>query len=109
MFSHAGVYQEWLDSFQITLNELNDLESFLADNWKSLETLSYYRGGYSSVGSCIWADIRESLKQELYSDKYQIVGHTQLNKEPYKAEHIACVDVRRCFILNTETLDIIDA
>ena len=109
MFSHAGVYQEWLDSFQITLDELNDLERFLTDNWKSLEALSFYRGGYSWVGSCVWADLRESLKHDLLPGFKHIVGHTQLMDKPYTTTSIACVDVRRCFILNTETLDITDA
>ena len=40
---------------------------------------------------------------------HHIVGHTQLEKDPYKSDNITCVDVRRCFIVDTETKEIKDA
>ena len=102
LFSHAGVYKGWMDKYEFTLEDLN-LKTFLGSHWPALEDLSMYRGGYNYVGSCIWADIRESVKNELFPGYKQIVGHTQLNDKPYITDKIVCVDVRRCFILDTIT------
>ena len=102
LFSHAGVYKGWMDKYEFTLEDLN-LKTFLGSHWPALEDLSMYRGGYNFVGSCIWADIRESVKNELFPGYKQVVGHTQLNDKPYITDKIACVDVRRCFILDTIT------
>ena len=102
LFSHGGVYKGWMDKYEFTLDDLN-LKTFLGSHWPALEDLSMYRGGYNYVGSCVWADIRESLKNELFSGYKQVVGHTQLNDKPYITDNIVCVDVRRCFILDTIT------
>lgn len=102
LFSHAGVYKGWMDKYEFTLEDLN-LKTFLGSHWPALEDLSMYRGGYNFVGSCVWADIRESVKNELFPGYKQVVGHTQLNDKPYITDNIACVDVRRCFILDTIT------
>lgn len=102
LFSHAGIYENWLNKYEITLEQLKDFKSFIENQWETLEDLSIYRGGWSKVGSCVWADIRESVENELYSDKRQIVGHTQLSENPYITSKIACLDVRQCFILDTE-------
>lgn len=110
LFSHAGVYEEWMNLYQFTLDDLKDLKTFITNkNFQSLACLSFYRGGYHTVGSCVWADIRESLNHKLLEGYHHIVGHTQLESEPYKYENITCVDVRKCFILNTETEEITDA
>ena len=108
LFSHAGVYKGWMDKYEFTLEDLN-LKTFLGSHWPALEDLSMYRGGYNYVGSCVWADIRESVKNALFPGYKQVVGHTQLNDKPYIKDNIACVDVRRCFILDTSTDDIYDA
>lgn len=102
LFSHAGLYKEWVEAYEIRLEELKDFKQFLKSRWNTLEDCSFERGGWTSVGSCIWADIRESLRHELYSDKRQIVGHTQMESKPYITTKIACLDVRKCFILDTE-------
>lgn len=102
LFSHGGVYKSWMDKYEFTLEDLN-LKTFLGSHWPALEDLSMYRGGYNYVGSCVWADIRESLKNELFPGYKQVVGHTQLNDKPIITDSIICVDVRRCFILDTIT------
>lgn len=102
LFSHGGVYKGWMDKYEFTLEDLN-LKTFLGSHWPALEDLSMYRGGYNYVGSCVWADIRESLKNELFPGYKQVVGHTQLNDKPFITDKIVCVDVRRCFILDTIT------
>lgn len=108
LFSHSGLYKEWMDTYELSLDDLKDYKTFLKNKWETLQQVSYERGGWSEVGSCIWADIRESVKNELYSDKRQIVGHTQLSERPYITSKIACLDVRRCFILDTETNEIME-
>lgn len=107
LFSHAGIYKEWMELCNFNLDNLKDFNEIITNNWPSLTCVGFYRGGYHPVGSCIWADIRESLNHELYSDKKQIVGHTQLNGEPYITNKINCLDCRECFTLNTETNEII--
>lgn len=105
MFSHAGVYKNWMEKYEFTLDDLN-LQNFLNSQWPALEDLSWYRGGDNSVGSCVWADIRESVNYKLIPNYKQVVGHTQLNEKPYITDTITCLDVRRCFILDTETNEI---
>lgn len=103
LFSHAGIYLEWLDKYGMTLDDLNNLSTFIdnKDFWSTLEDVGHSRGGFDPAGSCVWADIEESLLNDVYPIK-QIVGHTQLH-EPFIREDIKCLDVRKCFILNTET------
>lgn len=108
LFSHAGIYKEWMDKYEFTLEDLN-LKTFLGSHWPALEDLSWYRGGYNPVGSCIWADIRESVKHEVFPGYRQVVGHTQLNAKPYITDSIMCLDVRRCFILDTKTGEVTNA
>ena len=103
LFSHAGVYLEWIKKYEITLKELFDFKKFLKGRWNTLEDVSYERGGWCTVGSCVWADIRESIQNELpVMFKKQIVGHTQMQEKPYITSKIACLDVRQCFMLDTE-------
>ena len=109
LFSHAGVYLEWTKKYEITLEELFNFKKFLGGRWNTLEDVSYTRGGWYKVGSCVWADIRESVQNELPAMfKKQIVGHTQMESKPYITSRIACLDVRKCFTLNTETDEIIE-
>lgn len=107
LFSHAGVYLEWTKKYKITFKELLDFKKFLGGRWNTLEDVSYTRGGWCKVGSCVWADIRESVQNELpVMFKRQIVGHTQMESKPYITTKIACLDVRKCFILDTDTDEI---
>lgn len=106
LFSHSGLYKEWMDKYELSLDDLKDYKTFLKSRWETLQDVGYERGGWDKVGSCIWADIRESVDNELYSDKRQIVGHTQMQEKPYITSKIACLDVRKCFILDTETDEI---
>lgn len=107
LFSHAGVYLEWTKKYEITFKELLDFKSFLEKRWQTLEDVSYTRGGWDKVGSCVWADIRESVQNELPAVfNKQIVGHTQMESKPYITTKIACLDVRKCFILDTDTDEI---
>lgn len=102
LFNHAGIYQEWLDNNNLKLEELFNLKTFLNNKWKTLEDVGWYRGGLDNVGSCIWADIHEANFNTLVPNFIQIVGHT-LMYEPVHFNNIHCLDVRKCFILDTET------
>lgn len=103
VFSHAGIYKEWIKDNSLILEDI--LKNII--NPKSLQRVSWIRGGCDEVGSCIWADIRESLGHKLIDGYYQIVGHTQLSENPYITDKIACLDVRKCFELDTDTKKII--
>lgn len=100
LFSHAGIYQYWMNKYQLTIDDLL-YESF---PYYVLEDVSDYRGGFEPVGSCVWADITESFGQPLIDGYYQIVGHTQLTQYPQVGKDIACLDVRRPFLLDGNVL-----
>ena len=104
LFSHAGIYKEWMELCNFNLDNLKDFNEIITNNWPSLSCVGFYRGGYYPVGSCIWADLRESLNHELYSDKTQIVGHTQLDGEPYISNKLICLDCRQCFVLESDEI-----
>ena len=106
LFSHSGIYQEWIDKYNITLEELFDLKTFFQNRWKTLEDVGMYRGGWNKVGSCIWADIRERIQHNVIPNFIQIVGHTLSDEPEFCFKDITCLDCRRCFILNTETGEI---
>ena len=96
LFSHAGVYEEWLKMCDNLINyDLDELASYL-------NVLDYYRGGYGNVGSCIWADIRDSETEKLLKGYYHIFGHTQL-KFKVSTPEFSCLDCRVPFSLDCET------
>lgn len=106
LFSHSGIYREWMYKYNITLEELFDLKTFFQNRWKTLEDVGMYRGGLDKVGSCIWADIRERREHTVIPNFIQIVGHTLSDEPEFCFKDIICLDCRRCFILNTETGEI---
>lgn len=104
IFSHAAIHKEWLDKYNLSLNDLKSKNFPIY----CLADVSFHRGGYNKVGSCIWADINESVNHDLIKNYYQIVGHTQLESSPYITKNIACLDVRRPFSLDSKTNIITD-
>lgn len=100
LFSHAGVYEEWLNMCNLNLD---DLINYDLDKLASyLNVLDYYRGGYGNVGSCIWADIQDSETEKLLKGYYHIFGHTQL-KFKVSTSEFSCLDCRVPFSLDCET------
>ena len=100
LFSHAGVYQKWIDLNKLTLKDLLDCD--LDKLSKSLNWIDYFRGGFYDVGSCIWADIRDSGTEKLLKGYYHIFGHTQL-KFNLSTSEFSCLDCRIPFSLDSET------
>lgn len=98
LFTHAGVTPAWLKSRNFTLADFKKLP--LSD-YAINNDVSEYRGGYG-YGSPIWGDVREFIHLERLPERYQIFGHTQLDKEIITDKY-ACLDCRRVFELNTET------
>lgn len=120
LFSHAFVRKIWLALSALDylkkeevesagiVNVLNDLyHKEDGDFIKSLADVSMFRGGYSSFGSIVWADVRETLdndddvdwgddidvkKFNSLNDYYQVFGHTMMEK-PYISAKCACLDV----------------
>ena len=98
LYTHAGVTNDWLKSMDFTITDLiTKPEDFLVG---FLWEVSRMRGGWSNTGSMVWSDVREGDRESTY---YQIFGHTQLESEPIITDKFACLDVRRPFILDTET------
>lgn len=105
LFTHAGVTNDWLNKCNLTIEDLLKFPKIPV----SLDVIGMQRGGFAKTGSCVWCDI-----YEFYSDLentlnnipyYQIFGHTWIQKE-FITDYFACLDVQKCFILDTETNEI---
>lgn len=119
LITHAGVHLNWLNiSTNITEPELvaeylnKEFKKIIDDGYPRrapfisvLSEVSYYRGGWSSYGSCIWSDVHEWEGVEVFGDPcldcYQIFGHTQLEKGyPLIGKHFACIDSKEVYTLD---------
>lgn len=102
LFSHSGILPLWIEHHNLEFDQLKNLK--YSD--KSLYDVSPNRGGYSEVGSPVWGDIMEYMYSKKLPNYYQIFGHTQLRDNPIIEPDFACLDCRKCFILDTETGEI---
>ena len=111
LFSHAGVHPAWLkkhpDLFgpadkvtAETFNRLMFTDEFVA----ALSDVSALRGGWSRVGSMIWADIDEFAGIPANgSEIFQICGHTKcLAGQPKAFGNVICVDCLKAFSLTDD-------
>lgn len=129
--SHSGVRKLWFEKwvkdklFKWDGNELPPAEKFnelfhaayddgrnfdlksTHDFEQALGIYSTYRGwdGWD-YGSIVWADIREYGMGPEYDDVVFVCGHTQLEEGPIIREWVMDLDVRRPFVLDTETGEI---
>jgi len=114
LFSHAGVHPEWVrkhfDLFGSadkmtaeTFNRLMFTDEFVA----ALCDVSALRGGWSRVGSMIWADMDEFVGTKVNeSEMYQICGHTKCaNGQPKVFGNVICVDCQKAFLLSENGID----
>lgn len=125
LLTHASVHREWLDLFEFKSEDPEEICEFLNNEFnKAKESskngklnrrdkivslfaeCSRARGGWSNVGSCVWADCHEWDEFAMFGDDnyfsfYQIFGHTQLDKEyPLIGKHCACIDTKECYKLS---------
>ncbi len=126
-FSHAGVRKGWLkcvsgewfawddtdklppaDMFNNAFHKAYEKgQEELRESFEYLiGVYSFYRGyGGWDYGSIVWADIREYGNEDgvEFPDVMFICGHTQLRDKPIVCDWVADLDVRRPFVLDTET------
>lgn len=107
LFTHAGVILDWFNRFcpeqPLNAETLNTL----INNPNALMQIPYEREGYSSDGSCIWADLLEHQFNKNIG-YYQIFAHTYewLSKEPIIQPNFAMLDCAKAFELNVESGEI---
>ena len=108
LFIHAGITKNWYDLHQ---NELlysgttleKQINNLFIDYKMPFSEVSFYRGGFHTSGSPLWADIYEFIDESKPFDKdiIQIIGHT-LNKAtaPIEIKNIRLLDNRRLYLLS---------
>ena len=113
LFTHAGVMKDWAErhGLEPTAESLNRL-ILSPEGIKALLECSEIRGGYEETGSVVWADIEEHLcAQDPYEGIFQVCGHTlsfpdedseDSFDQHYIDAHIAMLDARHAFLLNSE-------
>lgn len=115
VFSHAGIFLGPLASWGydcVKEDAVEIINSAFSETMKMekpdegkfsgyLNTVSYYRGGFDSCGSLIWADVREFGKDPYtHCDiGFQIFGHTR-SKDPIRGDNFAMLDCRKVFYLD---------
>lgn len=109
LFSHAGVHPEWLKKHsslfgpadEITAETFNQL-MFMDEFVEALSDVSALRGGWSRVGSMIWADMDEFAGTQLNeSEMYQVFGHTKCSDgQPKVYGNMICLDCQKAFLLS---------
>lgn len=137
LFTHAGCVSGWLDfAFDYKYNDRINLEELCNDINEKQKTkeglcdlymVSSFRGGYESVGSCLWADVHEmiydtsipinaDMRQHPIHQIKQIFGHTlQAFKDkdekiiygkPIEFRNCKMLDNACAYELDTETFTI---
>ena len=115
IFSHAGILKGWVESVwgaeecsEPTFSVVDQLnQAWWEDQYGVLKALGDYDryrgwGGYE-YGSPVWSDIRSWVRvtpEETYG--FNIVGHTQLEKDPIVFDTIADVDLRKAFFIDDQ-------
>lgn len=105
IFSHSGALLDWVNYWELNPTKLDELSK----DSPALEDVSPNRWGYSQsgVGSILFGDVVEYADHKHIPGYYQVFGHTQLEKDPIIQEDYACLDCRQCFIMDTETKEIV--
>jgi hypothetical protein len=98
IFSHSGILPGWLKFNNLTLEDV--LNNNVRES--ALMQISPNRGGDDNYGSCIWGDASEYRFSKKLPDYYQIFGHSQLQSNPIITDKFACLDIRKCFLLDTD-------
>lgn len=103
LFTHSGVNEAWLNANRDLLGTVDaDHLNRLLDSDEgilALAQVSWMRGGPDKGGSIVWGDVYELLNNSPLPDVYQIFGHSQQRNVPLINDRVACLDVRRPFVL----------
>lgn len=111
VFSHAGIIPKWLKNNEEVLGhipygkEVSVLNKLFHDGslYMTLGAVSWYRGGKSDVGSCVWADIDEHI--DILATPlpycYQVFGHTH-RVIAIITKNFACLDCSAAFTLDDD-------
>ena len=108
LFSHAGIINQWYNAVQplLNLNDISDLNTLLQNNnyhlYIYLNCISFYRGGYDSVGSPVWADVHEHINNKQFKNYIQIFSHTQLLKPIKLNDYTYSIDTRQLFYIDDD-------
>ncbi len=108
VFSHAGILKGWLEDHAKQIAEIPMMD--FQD--EALDDVSPYRGGMfpsyrkNKVGSLVWGDAYEYHTSPHVEGYYQVFGHSQQESDPIIKEDYACLDCRRCFVMDTKTKEI---
>lgn len=135
LFTHAGCSAGWIEktftgeykpSLEDLVRSLNNLLK-TDEGLSSLSEVSGYRGGYSSYGSCIWADVDELKLDHLAKEDRteqdreileikQIFGHTLqghydltggvIYDQEVEFDNCKMLDTANPYLLNTQTFEI---
>ena len=115
IFSHAGIHPSWLElnkTFFSGISKPSEAVPYLNRTlhnpdeehllWRVLSYVGSSRGGWESIGSCVWVDIFDWFGYESYvpEDKteFQVFGHTKLlGEEPLVHDWVADLDCK-CLI-----------
>lgn len=110
LFSHAGITEPWINEHPELFSDIKeeDLPQYINKLFKekdiylyrALNEASFYRGGWTIAGSLVWADLQEMGNFNILKGYYQIIGHSQLKKDPYIGEDFCCIDTRTWYDLN---------
>ena len=112
IFSHAGISKGWAREVygdRVDDHEFNVVDALNKDiksgDYYLLSCLAMYdiyRGwGAYDFGSVVWADIRSwihTTPEETFG--FNVVGHTQMEKDPQKTDTAVDLDCRRAFYLD---------
>ena len=112
LFTHAGIRKGWLnehgDLFPdngalAACNALNGMwhnQNRLPALLNILSDVSASRWGNAPYGSPVWNDVEDMADDaDELPGYYQIFGHSQQRERPVITDHLACLDVRRPFVL----------
>jgi len=113
LFIHAGITKNWYDLHQnellysgTTLEE--QINNLFIDYKMPFSEVSFYRGGFYTSGSPLWADIWEFFDESepFNNDIIQFIGHSQhKGTAPIVIKNVRLLDNRRLYLLSNGQLE----
>lgn len=111
--SHAGIQDEWIDTFYPAETSQKQLE-LLSNEFKNvlkqkdhfvraMSEVSFWRGGDSDKSSIVWRDAYESLSARF---GFQLFGHS-LNRLQQNSMGV-CLDLRQPLVIKADKIETLD-